>query len=276
MDFKKLYEPIPNVEAYLERICMDMRPDTTKEVLDRLIYLHQCHIPFENMDVYFAKKEISPAVSDVYEKLVVKKRGGFCFEQNNLFHAVLKELGFEVFPCQCKMMEGDGPYYQSLHRGTIAKIDGDLYYCDVGVGGPIAAGALKLEENLTQTYAGDDFVLSARPDGWWELARMSDDDENVMMRIHPIPYDPVDFISMTHYCCCHTQKEFNRFTDNLILNIRTENGYIGIFNKVMKQKENGVVKKTVLENKEQLLTALYEKFHLTEEVAPMVLKSDRF
>ena len=104
MLLETLYEPVPDVEAYLERIHMYLPIRNDKETLDRLIYLHQCAIPFENLDVYYAKKEISQGITDLFDKIICKHRGGFCFEMNNLFYAFLKTLGFDVYPCLCKVI----------------------------------------------------------------------------------------------------------------------------------------------------------------------------
>ena len=271
MLLETLYEPIPDVDAYLERIHMDMPILLNKETLDRIIYLHQCAIPFENLDVYFAKKEIQQGISDVFDKIIRNKRGGFCFEMNNLFHAFLKTVGFDVYPCLCKVIEGPPPYYPALHRGTIARLDGTLHYCDIGFGGPVPGGAIRIEEGTVQTFASDSYRMHLREDGWWELRRLTDTGkDNIMLRIQTLPYDPADFIALCHYCCCHTQQDFNHFTDELLLNIRTKNGYASITNDVMKIKENGIVTETRITDREQLLYALHRVFLLPDHVAELI------
>ena len=273
MSLKSLYEPLPDVDLYLERIHMDKPITLDKETLDRMIYLHQCEIPFENLDVYYEKKEIALGIGEVFDKTIRRKRGGYCFEMNNLFHAFLKELGFDVYPCLCKVLEGPEPVYPALHRGTIARFDGELYYCDIGFGGPVPAGAIRFEDNTVQEFAGDSYTMRLRPDGWWELVRFSENGgENPMLRINTMPYDPADYVALSHYCCCHTQRDFNHFTDELLLNIRIEGGYASITDRVMKQKKDGVVEETHLETREQLLKALYEVFRLPKEVEKLVVE----
>lgn len=271
MLLKTLYEPVPDVDAYLERIHMYLPIRNDKETLDRLIYLHQCAIPFENLDVYYAKKEISQGITDLFDKIICKHRGGFCFEMNNLFYAFLKTLGFDVYPCLCKVIEGPQPYYPALHRGTIARLDGALYYCDIGFGGPVPGGAIRIEEHTVQTFASDSYTMRLREDSWWELIRFtSSGEENVMIRLNTMPYDPVDFIALCHYCCCHTQQDFNHFTDELLLNIRTEKGYASITNDILKIRENDVITEIKIADKKQLVKAMTEIFRLPQEISELI------
>lgn len=268
---KTLYEPLPDEGLYLERIHMDLPVARTKETLDRLIYLHQCEIPFENLDVYYGKREISSGVEEVFDKIIRRKRGGFCFEMNNLFHAFLKKLDFDVYPCLCKVLEGEEPIYPALHRGTIARFDGELYYCDIGFGGPVPAGAIRLEDGAVQRFAEDSYVMRRRRDGWWELIRLGESgEENPMLRINPLPYAPEDFVALCHYACCHTQRTFNHFTDELLLNIRLAEGYASITDRVMKIKRKGRVEERRFEHREELLRAMRKIFHLPEEIEGLV------
>ena len=60
--------------------------------------LHLCSIPFENLEVFDAGRIPSLRSEDIYEKIIVRKRGGYCFELNKLFYELLKALDFRVIP----------------------------------------------------------------------------------------------------------------------------------------------------------------------------------
>src|SRR5512139_458454 len=86
-----------DVEAYLRRIGV---ADAGAPSLAGLAALHERHvaaIPFENLDVLLGRP-IRLDLDSLQAKLVRARRGGYCFEQNTLFAAVLERLGFAVTP----------------------------------------------------------------------------------------------------------------------------------------------------------------------------------
>lgn len=96
--YEELYRPLPDVNAYLERLNISKGDVCDEAYLDALVTAHQCEIPFENMDV-MKKRTISLAVEDLFDKIIRRKRGGYCFELNSLFCHLLKALGFEAHGC---------------------------------------------------------------------------------------------------------------------------------------------------------------------------------
>lgn len=134
------------IEEYKERIHYHKKIELTKEVLDELIYAHQCSIPFENLDVYDLKKEIVLTEEALYHKFIVQKRGGYCFEMNGFFCKMLQSMGFQARPCLCRVMFGLTDPAQNLfdHRGTIVTLDGKDYFCEVGLGGAMPPAAMEV------------------------------------------------------------------------------------------------------------------------------------
>ena len=84
-----------NIEPYLERIryAPPVRPDL--ETLQGLVQAHLQHVPFENLDQHLAVP-VSNQLDDMYQKIVARRRGGWCFELNGLFAWLLGEIGFKV------------------------------------------------------------------------------------------------------------------------------------------------------------------------------------
>ena len=80
------------IQAYLNRLHYNKEITLTREVLDELIYAHQCSIPFENLDVYDFQKEISLTEEALYDKFIVQRRGGYCFEMNGFFCGMLRSM----------------------------------------------------------------------------------------------------------------------------------------------------------------------------------------
>lgn len=76
--YENLYEPIPDTELYLKRLGTASRPVLDKSYLDALVFAHQCRIPFENLDVYEYHRPISLGITDLYNKVILGGRGGYC------------------------------------------------------------------------------------------------------------------------------------------------------------------------------------------------------
>ena len=81
--------------AYLERVGLPAPVDVSADGLERLHRAQLFSIPFENFDIHLGRRlDLSPA--GLFRKLVLNPRGGYCFEQNTLFQAVLERMGFDV------------------------------------------------------------------------------------------------------------------------------------------------------------------------------------
>ena len=84
------------INGYLNRIGVNNVPEATPEGLKLLQVSHLKHIPFENLDIIAGRIPLKLDFEDVYDKLVVRKRGGICYEQNTLFSHLLEKMGFKV------------------------------------------------------------------------------------------------------------------------------------------------------------------------------------
>ena len=83
------------VDAYLGRIRYDGPTALTPETLRRIHRAHMVAVPFENLDIHLGIP-IGLSVPAFYEKIVDRRRGGFCYELNGLFAWLLTELGWSV------------------------------------------------------------------------------------------------------------------------------------------------------------------------------------
>ena len=96
-----------NTAAYLERIHLtrDVEPDVN--TLYELQVAHLQSVPFENLDIGL-KRVIQINELDIWNKLIVNKRGGFCYELNGLFAWLLKQIGFEVTCLNARVFNSKG------------------------------------------------------------------------------------------------------------------------------------------------------------------------
>ena len=95
--YEALYAPIPDVNAYLDRLGLTAPLPVSLETLDQVLLAHQCRIPFENLQCFEEHQEPSLEIPALFDKIIVQGRGGFCFELNALLEALLQTLGFDAW-----------------------------------------------------------------------------------------------------------------------------------------------------------------------------------
>jgi N-hydroxyarylamine O-acetyltransferase len=122
------------LQAYLNRIKFDEKPEVSLEILRKLHMHHVMAVPFENLTVY-QKEAVSLDLHDLFNKVVTKKRGGYCFELNSLFAFLLEEIGFEVDYHLARVYRDGYAESGKTHRVNTVLLEGQRYLCDVGFGG---------------------------------------------------------------------------------------------------------------------------------------------
>jgi N-hydroxyarylamine O-acetyltransferase len=167
-----------DLDAYFGRIGYSGPREPTLEVLRALHALHPAAIPFEAIDCLLGRGvDISPAAVDA--KLIQRRRGGYCFEQNSLFQRVLAALGFAVEGLAarvCWNMVPDQPAQPRTHMVLRVAVEGEPWIADVGFGGCVLTAPLRLQPGLEQptdhdryrlTPVGEDLRLEVlREPGW--------------------------------------------------------------------------------------------------------------
>ena len=158
--------------AYLERINYRGPLDPTPETLRRLQVAHLLTVPFENLSIHAGE----PVVLDdaaLFEKIVGRRRGGFCYELNGLFAALLRALGFEVRMLSARVAKGDGEFGPEFdHMALLVTLE-ERWLADVGFGDSFVEPLLLDERGVQQQGArayrieddGERLILSQRDVG---------------------------------------------------------------------------------------------------------------
>ncbi len=154
---------------YFERIGYGGTVAPTLEVLQSLTAAHAQAIPFENIDVLLGLPiRLEPAT--LFDKLVLHRRGGYCFEQNGLLLAVLGELGFNVRPLGARVRLGESDRsvaVQRTHMLLEVRLEGAAWITDVGVGSASLTRALRLVANVEQPTPHEPRRLEYAADRWY-------------------------------------------------------------------------------------------------------------
>ncbi|MET3528628.1 arylamine N-acetyltransferase family protein [Phenylobacterium koreense] len=151
------------VQAYLDRVGFVGSPRADLESLRALHRAHLRAVPYENFDVLLGRPmTLTPEAA--FDKIVGARRGGWCYEMNGLFAAVLREIGFTVTEMAGAVTRGErGELSHGNH--LVLRVDLDRpYLADVGFGdGTQEPLPLKLGPHRC---AGYNFRLEKLPDGW--------------------------------------------------------------------------------------------------------------
>jgi N-hydroxyarylamine O-acetyltransferase len=122
-----------NIQTYLRRIGYQGTPNVDLDTLRALQLLHLRTVPFENLSIHLQQ----PIVLDealLYEKVVERRRGGFCYELNGLFARLLQELGFEVSRLAASVCGDDGNFGPAFDHMTLLVHLQQDFLVDVGFG----------------------------------------------------------------------------------------------------------------------------------------------
>ncbi|MER5964328.1 arylamine N-acetyltransferase [Streptomyces sp. NPDC002057] len=175
-----------------------------------LAALHRAHIravPFENLDVALGRR-VPLDLKSLQDKLVGRRRGGYCYEQNSLFAAVLERIGFTVSGRGARNRSRGGALTPVTHALLVVTIGGEEWLVDVGFGwqGPLEPVPLRDGARVEQggwTFGigveaeGIHVLRSLRPQGWTDLYAFS-----------PQTLYPGDFAVMNHYSSSHPDSRF--------------------------------------------------------------------
>lgn len=251
-----------DLDAYFARIGYTGPRDPTSETLEALCRLHPQAIPFENLDTLTGKVP-GLGLDELQAKLVTGRRGGYCFEQNGLFEAVLTALGFQLTPLAGRVQWGfppDTPPRPRTHKVLKVATEAGVYLADVGFGGPALPGPLRFEPEIEQDTGhgvfrlfpvGEEMQLQVRlPEGWTAKYRISLE-----------PQQPSDYQMANWFVATHPASPFH--SNLMCASIRPDHR-LGLFNTDLAIRwRDGRVEKRVLGG-EGLVRLLVEEFRLPE------------
>lgn len=230
--YGKYYEPLPDIEAYLARIGLAGETvPATREGLDRVIWAHLCTVPFENIDLYDYDIKVDFGIAELFEKIVQRRRGGYCFELNSIFMALLEALGFEVYAIGVRiLMGGEGFIPAIAHRASIVVLDGKRYFADVGFGKTNGAGSsICVDDDTEQAVKGEVFSVQDRPYHHKIILRHKPEETAPLFLFLPDPAPVVDFVAY------NTTMAMTGFRGRRIVNLRTEEGALSIDGDILRR-----------------------------------------
>ena len=205
----------------------------TPEFLSLIVNKCVTNIAYENLDI-LEDKPISLEFKDMYEKIVLKGKGGYCFELNGLLTHILREMEFTVSDRFARYLRGEKEIPMRRHRVSVVKLCTGNYMCDIGVGEIAPREALKIEEGLIQNIQGETYKFEKSDVHGWVLYDLYKGQWREYIAFTEEDQYDVDFIQPSFFCEKHPSSPFNKAP---MLAIKTEKGRKTIDGKIYKEFE---------------------------------------
>ncbi len=260
-----------DIYAYLNRIGYRGALEPSVATLLALQRAHLLAVPFENLDIHLGR----PIVLDqakLFDKIVGRRRGGFCYELNGLFAELLRELGFEVSLLAAGVARangGFGPEYDHLtllvecplsvvHSQLQPAVDDGprtIWLADVGFGDPFRA-PLRLIAGLEQPQDGRTYRLDRDGERWtlWERA------EGEWEPQYRFTLQPRAFAEYAGMCQYHQSSPDSSFTRKRVCSLATVEGRLTLSDLQLITTTNGKRIERQLKDEEEFRAVLREQF----------------
>jgi N-hydroxyarylamine O-acetyltransferase len=246
-----------NVPAYLRRINYAGPAVPTPEALKEVHRAHLFAVPFENLDIHLARRIVCDEAGFL-RKIVNERRGGFCYELNGAFAALLRALGFKVTLLSARVARSDGGDSPEFDHLTLRVDLDEPWLVDVGFGDSFLE-PLRLKATVEQPQIGRIYRLR-EVDGVFGLEVMADDKWKREYSFTLQPRQLSEFAAMCHY---HQTSPESHFTRKRICSLPTPEGRLTLSDTTLIETRNGVRQERMLSGEDEWRAKLHELFGVT-------------
>lgn len=219
------------ITQYLERIGLTRgdaaRADT--ETLCRIQYAHVTAVPYENLDL-LRNVPLDLSEEALFDKIVTRRRGGYCFEINALLESLLRGLGYTTESRLARYLRGEdmvNAVPMRRHRIMLVRsplLDG-TYLADAGIGDRAMRWPLRLETNVEQKQFGEVYRFTSDPYYGTVLSDFHKGEWVPFFSFTDEKQAEDDYIQPSFWCEKHPASKFNKTN---ILSLKTATGRITV------------------------------------------------
>jgi N-hydroxyarylamine O-acetyltransferase len=243
-----------DVTTYLERINYRGSLSPSADTLRELQVAHLLNVPFENLSIH-SHEPIVLNDEALFDKIVERRRGGFCYECNGLFAALLRTLGFEVTMLSAEVAKAAGGFSEPFdHMTLLVKLE-ETWLVDVGFGDSFLE-PLKVDVSTEQIQGPQSFRIIAQ-DHYFVVQRQYTDKWKPEYRFTLQPYNYSDFEEMCRY---HQTSPESHFTQKRICSLATTDGRITVSDMLLIVTSNDVREERKLESLKEYEELLRQRF----------------
>lgn len=246
-----------DLDAYFRRIGLvgEVAPDLA--TLRKLMFAQSTTIPFENVDVLLGRG-IRIDLPSIEQKLIRDRRGGYCFEQNGLFSAVLEQIGFTITRLSARVRFRTTRVLPRTHMLLLVETEAGPQVADAGFGGWGMLEPIPLVAD--QDVQQGSWVVRLRREGeGWVLMSPNCPVGTDQYIFTLEPQLPVDYELPNHYCATHPD---SRFVQSLTAQLPSLTRRIFLINRELHFVEASETRIEPLQTDAAIVRALREHFGL--------------
>lgn len=251
-----------DISPYLARLNYfhSIKPDV--ETLYGLHLAHMQNVPFENLDIG-VKRPIQLTEDALWRKIVINRRGGFCYELNGLFAALLKSIGFEVTYLNARVYNHEGKLGIDFdHLALLGRVPNqpERWLVDVGFGDSFNQ-PLSFEEKGEQVQGLRSYRLEQTAEGYvsWQKNYNGSWERLYFFDLQPRQF-PTDYEAA---CLYHQTSPASSFTRGSIISRATSDGRVSLEDGRLILTQNGQRIERRLKDKNEYHALLKEHFNIT-------------
>jgi N-hydroxyarylamine O-acetyltransferase len=245
-----------DIQAYLDRIGYRGPLTLTAETLRALQVAHLQTVPFENLSIHAGQ----PIVLDdpsLFDKVVVRRRGGFCYELNGLFAALLRALGFQVSLLSAGVARADGTFTPDFDHMALLVTLGERWLVDAGFGDSFRE-PLRVDERGEQPEGPRAFRIEE--DGGHLLLLRRDGAAEPWQAQYRFTLQPYEYADYAGMCRFHQTSPESHFTRQTVCSLATPEGRITLSGMRLITTRGGERHERTLESEEERTALLRELF----------------
>jgi N-hydroxyarylamine O-acetyltransferase len=249
-----------NIKAYLERINYQGSLEPSAETLRQLQLAHLLSVPFENLSIH-AGQPIVLEDEALFAKIVEGRRGGFCYEANGLFAALLRALGFKVVMLSAGVARQAGDFGPDFDHMALMVTLEQRWLVDVGFGDSFREPLL-LDTSDEQTQGRRAYRILSDGDHLILMQREGSDEWKPQHRFSLQPYEYADYAGMCRY---HQTSPLSHFTQQRVCSLATREGRVTLSGmRFITTAESGERQERILLNEEEYAATLREHFGIVK------------
>lgn len=246
---------ILNTEAYLKRINYHGPLAPNAQTLRHLQVAHLRAVPFENLSIHAGEPIILDDAA-LFDKIVRRSRGGFCYELNGLFAALLRTLGFNVTMLSAAVALNEAEFGPPFDHMVLMVMLEERWLVDVGFGDSFLE-PLRLDNREEQVQGEHAYRIDAEGDYLFLRQRESDNAWTTQFRFTLKPYQYADYAAMCHY---HQTSPESHFTQRRICSRATPGGRVTLSKMRLITTQNGERHEQALADEAAYTRALRDHF----------------
>ena len=244
-----------DVTSYLNRIKYAGPREVSVETLRELHKAHLLAVPFENLDIHL-KRAILLDEERMVNKIVGERRGGFCYELNTAFSALLRGLGFRVEMLSAGVARDEGGFDPPFdHMALLVHLE-ERWLADVGFGDSFRE-PLRMDARGPQEQTGEAFRIVDGEEEHLVVERKEAESWKPQYRFTLQSYGLADFDEMCRY---HQTSPESPFTQKRVCTRATLDGRITVTGMRLIVTDKGEKQEREFVRHEEWTAALREHF----------------